>query len=113
MVVSDPVAGESDAVATFTLTLDRAPTEAVSVEVATAPSSASWPEDFTALQTQVHFDPGQLQATVSVPLSPDALDEDDRDLHAGTLRRPGPGDRRSERDRHDHRRRRLARGHDR
>ena len=25
----------------------------------------------------MHFDPGQLQATVSVPLSPDALDEDD------------------------------------
>ena len=48
----------------LTLTLDRAPTEAVSVEVATAPSSASSPEDFTALQTQVHFDPGQLQATV-------------------------------------------------
>ncbi len=77
VVVSDPVANESDAVATFTLTLDQAPQETVSVQVATAPASASAPEDFAALQTQVTFDPGQLQATVSVPLNPDALDEDD------------------------------------
>ena len=73
----DPVANESDAVATFTLTLDQAPQETVSVQVATAPASASAPEDFAALQTQVTFDPGQLQATVSVQLNPDALDEDD------------------------------------
>ena len=77
VVVSDPVAGESDAVATFALTLDRAPTggrlgrgrhHCVERELAGGLRGPADPGD---------FDPGQLQATVSVGLNPDALDEAD------------------------------------
>ena len=54
---SDPVANESDAVATFTLTLDQAPQETVSVQVARPRRARARRRTSAALQIQVTFDP--------------------------------------------------------
>jgi large repetitive protein len=63
--------------ATFTLTLDHAPTAPVTVHWATADGTATAPSDYTASSGNVSFNAGQTSATVSVPVVGDLINEPD------------------------------------
>ena len=52
----------------FTVTLDVASTETVSVSWATVPGTAVAPSDFTASSGTLTFTPGQVSKTVDVPV---------------------------------------------
>ncbi len=61
--------------ATFTITLSRAPSAAVSVVATTANGTARAGGDYSAVNTTVRFAAGQRTATVRVPISGDRLRE--------------------------------------
>ncbi len=61
--------------ATFTITLSRAPSAAVSVVARTANGTARAAGDYSAVNTTVRFAAGQRTATVRVPIAGDRLRE--------------------------------------
>lgn len=60
----------------FTVSLDQASAETVTVEVSTVGDTASAGSDFTALSNQqITFDPGKTTQTIEVPISGDTIYE--------------------------------------
>jgi hypothetical protein len=62
---------------TFTVTMSRASTTPVSVDVATTGSTAFAPGDYTEVHTTLTFSPGQVTKSVSVPVYGDLDTEGD------------------------------------
>lgn len=73
--VSDVVVNESDGLASFTVSLDRAATATVSVGFATRDGSALAGQDYRAWSGTVSFAPGETAKTVQVELIDDATPE--------------------------------------
>jgi Ca2+-binding RTX toxin-like protein len=74
--VSDGIVNESDARASFTITLDRPSTSQVTVNYATADGSAVAGSDYEAQGAQtLVFAPGEVSKTVYVDLRDDAVSE--------------------------------------
>ncbi len=59
----------------FTLTLDKAPTEAVTVDVDTTGGSATSGVDYAPVSQTVTFDPGQTSKQVNVTINGDTAVE--------------------------------------
>ena len=79
--VADARAEEGvDATLDFAVTLDRAPTGAVTVEYATSDGTATAGEDYTATSGTLTFAAGETQKTVPVPVLDDAIDEGEETL---------------------------------
>jgi Ca2+-binding RTX toxin-like protein len=69
LTASAPVVSEGNSglkTITFELTLDRAPTEAIAVQVVTLADTATADEDYVPVATMLTFEAGQRVATVSV-----------------------------------------------
>lgn len=75
--VCDVVVNESDGLASFTVSLDRAATGTVSVAFATRDGSALASQDYRAWSGTVAFAPGETAKTVQVELIDDATPEID------------------------------------
>ena len=74
--VADARAREGiDATLDFAVVLDRASTQTVTVQYATANGTAKAGEDYTATSGTLTFTPGDVAKTVSVPVLDDAKDE--------------------------------------
>lgn len=65
---------------TFTVSLSQASDQPVSVDLWTAPGTASNPADFTAAPETITFAPGQTSASYVVTVVADALDEGDEEF---------------------------------
>ncbi|HAZ43403.1 MAG TPA: hypothetical protein DCZ55_02685, partial [Cyanobacteria bacterium UBA11371] len=61
--------------AVFTLTLSAASGKPITVNYKTVDDNATSPADFTAANTSVTFNPGEITKTVTVPINPDSIDE--------------------------------------
>ena len=75
MTIDDVTVRESDGQAVFTLRLDPPVANEVSVEFTTMPGSASEAADFVARSGSVTFNPQQTEATITVPITGDAVVE--------------------------------------
>lgn len=75
VTVTEGTGGTNSAV--FTVSLSAESTQTVTVEARTVPGTATSPEDFTAVDTTLTFDPGVTTRTISVPIVTDAIDEPD------------------------------------
>lgn len=64
----------------FTLSLSHASTQPVSLDLWTAPGSATSPADFSAAPETIVFAPGETEATYVVTVVADALDEGDEEF---------------------------------
>ena len=74
--VADARAREGiDATLDFAVALDRASTQTVTVQYATANGTAKAGEDYAATAGTLTFDPGDIAKTVAVPVLDDAKDE--------------------------------------
>ncbi len=79
ITISDVEVSEGDSgpvSANFTVTLDQAASDTVTVDYATAGNSATSGTDFTAESGTVTFTPGDTSETVTVMLLGDTIDED-------------------------------------
>jgi hypothetical protein len=65
----------------FKVVLSEPSTEPVSVDLATSNGTAQEPADYDRTKDTVHFAPGETEATVTVPLESDTLDEDDESFN--------------------------------
>lgn len=75
--IADRTQAENAGPAVFTVTVSPASTQAITVQYATAPGTATAGTDYTAVTGTVGFAAGQTSRTLSIPLVNDALDEDD------------------------------------
>jgi len=76
--VDDVVVDEGAGTAVFTVSLDAASAQTITVEYATVDGTAFSPADFDALSTTLlTFDPDETSKQVTVTLADDALDEPD------------------------------------
>ena len=75
--VADVTAAEGDSAVMFTLTLDAASSNDVSVNYATVDGTATVGEDYTATSGTLTIVAGETDASVSVPILDDSLDEPD------------------------------------
>ena len=75
--ISDTTVSESDSVAYVPVTLVPAREDTVVVQYSTADSTAQNGLDYTAVQGEIRFDPGDTVKFVVVPLIDDDLDEND------------------------------------
>ncbi|HYZ18358.1 MAG TPA: Calx-beta domain-containing protein [Gaiellaceae bacterium] len=75
--VTVPEGSSGSTSATFTVRLNTASGQSLSVDYATADGSATAGSDYTAGNGTVAFVPGQTSRQVTVPIVPDALDEND------------------------------------
>ncbi|NEP58091.1 MAG: DUF4347 domain-containing protein, partial [Symploca sp. SIO2G7] len=75
--ISDVTVDEAAGVATFTISLDAASGQDVTVDFATAAGTAITPDDFTDTTGTVTITAGQTSAIVSVPIISDTLNEAD------------------------------------
>ena len=71
---------EADATLEFAVMLNRAASETVTVDFATADGSAQAGQDYTAANGTLTFAPGETRKTVSVALLDDAHDEGEENL---------------------------------
>ncbi|MEZ4833348.1 MAG: Calx-beta domain-containing protein [Caldilineaceae bacterium] len=101
--MADVNVGESGGSAVFTVTLSVPNAEDVGASYATSNGSAIAGTDYTAASSVLTITAGLTVTTISVPILPDTLDEDDETFT--TLSAPmGPRDLRRRRHRHDRRR---------
>lgn len=77
VLVGDAVVDERAGYASFVIRLDRPPTTLQTLNYTTVSGSAVAGEDFRAVTDSVQFAPGEMLATVRVPLLADALTEPD------------------------------------
>ena len=75
---SEGTGGTTDVV--FTVSLSHASTQAVSLDLWTAPGSATTPADYSAAPETIVFSPGETEATYVVTVVADALDEGDEEF---------------------------------
>jgi serralysin len=75
LAVNDVTVNEADGMASLTVSLSQAMTEAVSVDVQTADGSAVAGSDYTAVTQTLSFEPGQTVRTISIPIVQDSLIE--------------------------------------
>ena len=68
---------EDAGTATIAVTLSVASGKQVTVDYATSDGTAATPDDYTAVSGTLTFAPGDVSETFDVPISDDALDEDD------------------------------------
>ncbi|MEO0836395.1 MAG: Calx-beta domain-containing protein, partial [Cyanobacteria bacterium J06642_3] len=68
-------------IATFTVTLDNASSQIVTVDYATANNTATAGEDFTGANGTVIFNPGETSKTISVVVMGDSIDELDESFN--------------------------------
>ena len=80
----------TDATAEFTVTLDPAATEQVTVDYATSDGTATAGDDYTATEGTLTFAAGETSKTVSVPVIDDSV-EDGGETFTLTLSNPGGG----------------------
>ncbi|MXY15704.1 MAG: hypothetical protein F4Y57_01515, partial [Acidobacteria bacterium] len=73
--VQDVTVAEDDGTADFTVSLDIASGETVTVDYATADGTAQAGSDYTADSGSLTFNPGDLSKTVSVSVTDDSLGE--------------------------------------
>jgi LmbE family N-acetylglucosaminyl deacetylase len=73
VTVSEGSGGSTNAV--FTVSLSAASTQAISVNYATADSTATAPGDYTAVSATLVFDAGVTSQAISIPVASDLLDE--------------------------------------
>ena len=66
---------EDDATLDFSVTLDPAADEAVTVDYATSDGTATAGDDYTGTSGTLTFDPGETAKTVAVPITDDAVDD--------------------------------------
>ena len=76
MSIGDATVGEAAGTATFTVTLDAASGQTVTVDYVTSAGTAIEDTDYTGVSGTVTFVPGSTAETIDVPILPDALDED-------------------------------------
>ncbi|MEO2006034.1 MAG: Calx-beta domain-containing protein, partial [Candidatus Poribacteria bacterium] len=79
MTINSPTVLEdaAEGVATFTATLDAASGRDITVDYATSDGSATAPEDYSAVSGTLTFEAGETVQSFDVPVTVDALDEDD------------------------------------
>ena len=77
----------ADASVDFTVTLDRASTDTVTVDYRTSPGTATAGADYTATSGTVTFAPGDTAKTISVPIVDDDV-EDSGETFSVTLSNP-------------------------
>jgi Calx-beta domain len=75
MSVADVIVGEAASSATFDVSLTNPSSSTVTVDYATADSTALAGEDYTATTGTISFAPGDTAATIPVPVTSDAIDE--------------------------------------
>ncbi|WP_374562874.1 beta strand repeat-containing protein [Ideonella sp.] len=75
ITVSDAIAGESDGMLTFVVTLSAASTDTVSVSYSNTNATAANGSDYVAQTGTVTFTPGQTSQTVQIPLIDNATAE--------------------------------------
>ncbi len=80
LTVTGSSASETDGTLSFTVTKGGDSPTPVTVDYATADGSATAGSDYTASNGSLSFAPGELMQTVSVPLTNDALFEDNETL---------------------------------
>jgi hypothetical protein len=73
--VADVSVDEASGTASFGVTLSNPSASGISAEYATADGSAIAGEDYTTASGTVSFAPGEVAATVEVPVADDAIDE--------------------------------------
>jgi Ca2+-binding RTX toxin-like protein len=88
LVVDDVIVNENGTHASFTIRLDKASTDAVTVDYATANVSATAGSDYTALAGSLIFAPNEVVKTVQVEIINDATAEGD-ELFNLSLTNPG------------------------
>jgi hypothetical protein len=72
-VVSEPANGTVDV--TFTVTLDKPSSQAVSVDFTTVDGTAVAGQDYQAIAGSITFGPGETTKTITVTVNADAIDE--------------------------------------
>ena len=75
--ISDAGGTEGDGDIAFTVTLDSAGTDTVTVDYATSNGSATASDDYTATSGTLTFDAGTTSGTISVPIADDDVNEGD------------------------------------
>ena len=78
--VADAAADEDAGALVFTVSLDGASDESVTVAYSTSDGTATAGEDYTTTNGSVTFDPGDTEKSVSVPITDDDTNENDEDL---------------------------------
>lgn len=91
LIVTDTSAAESDTNAVFSVLLTSASPSTVTVDYATLGDTAVSGTDFSATSGTLTFTTGQTSKTVDVPLSHDALSEDDEMFSLGLSSASGAG----------------------
>ena len=81
--------GDDDAI-TFTVTLDEATSESVSVDYATADGTATAGADYTATSGTLRFSPGSTSQAVAVPIA-DGIENEADETFTVTLANPSGG----------------------
>ena len=75
--------GVRPTVAPFKVVLSGRSAEPVTVDLVTSNGTAREPADYDRTKQTVHFAPGETEATVTIPLASDTLDEDDESFNVG------------------------------
>ena len=73
--INDVTVDEAAGTATFTVTLDKASTQTVTVQYGTADDTATGGADYSTSTATLTFAPGETSKTISVPIANDNLDE--------------------------------------
>ncbi|MBZ8179981.1 DUF4114 domain-containing protein [Oscillatoria salina IIICB1] len=77
IAIDDIIVNEADGVANFTVSIDQAISQAVTVDFSTADGDAIADNDYTPTTGTLTISPGETSATVSVDILQDGIDEAD------------------------------------
>lgn len=78
MTIIEPDFGTANA--SFTVSLSRSSSQAVTVQYATSDGSATAPADYTSVSGTLSFNPGQTSTTIPVPVVGETLPEPNEDF---------------------------------
>ena len=79
--IGDAQAAEVSETLTFLVSLDRASSQAITVDFATADDTATHPDDYTESSDMLTIHPGDTTAAITVPIVDDGVAEKHRKLH--------------------------------